>query len=147
MVGQVEGEVSEVKIVTTNQSTGEATLENRNGEFTIRLLKPEESKKDEPFITPQESLRDGVLWEPVISENRKAVALSMSHPFYNRVYLPSKQKDVVIQSFDYLIWALALGEMNTMNDKVKHFYEQLRIDVGRILRHLSETLPEAGDDD
>jgi hypothetical protein len=147
MVGQVEGEVSEVKIVTTNQSTGEATLENRNGEFTIRLLKPEESKKDEPFITPQESLRDGVLWEPVISENRKAVALSMSHPFYNRVYLPSKQKDVVIQSFDYLIWALALGEMNTMNDKVKHFYEQLRIDVGRILRHLSETLPEAGDDE
>jgi hypothetical protein len=147
MVGQVEEDVSEVKIVTTNQSTGEATLENRNGEFTIRLLKPEESKKDEPFITPQESLRDGVLWEPVISENRKAVALSMSHPFYNRVYLPSKQKDVVIQSFDYLIWALALGEMNTMNDKVKHFYEQLRIDVGRILRHLSETLPEAGDDD
>ena len=53
----------------------------------------------------------------------------------------------MIQSFDYLIWALALGEMNTMNDKVKHFYEQLRIDVGRILRHLSETLPEAGDDE
>ena len=141
-ISQVEGEVSEVKILESNQETGTAKLENKNGQFTIRLLTPEEVISDQPYVTQQSSLRDGVLWEPVISEGRKAVAISLSHPFYNRVYLPTTQKDVVIQSFDYLIWTLAMAEMNTMNDKVKHFYEQMRIDVGRVLRTLSETLPE-----
>jgi len=142
-LAQVEGEVSEVKLLESNQGTATAKLENKNGQFTVRLLSPSEVKDEQPFVTQQESLRDGVLWEPVISEGRKAVAISVSHPFYNRVYLPTKQKDVVIQSFDYLIWTLAMAEMNTMNDKVKHFYEQMRIDVGRVLRTLSDSLPEA----
>jgi hypothetical protein len=71
------------------------------------------------------------------------VAINSSHPFYDRVYLPSKQTEVVIQSFDRLIWAIALGEMSTTNERVKDFYEQLRIDVSRYLRKLSETLPES----
>jgi hypothetical protein len=142
----VEEDATSLKIVTQNPETGEATIENRNGVATIRLLKPEEANREQPYIVPEESLRDGVFWEPVINESRKAVAISTSHPFYNRIYLPAKQKEVVIQSFDYLLWALAMGEMNTMNDKVRSFYEQLRIDVSRQLRLLSESLPEAEDE-
>jgi hypothetical protein len=146
-IGSVESDLSEVKIISTDQDTGEAQVENKNGTATIRLLKPDESQPDKPYIVPLDSLRDGVFWEPVINENRRAVAISTSHPFYNRVYLPSKQKDVVIQSFDFLLWAIAMGEMNTINEKVKDFYQDLRINVSRQLRILSDDLPEADNDD
>jgi len=142
-VGNVEKDLGEIKIVSTDDAKNVATIENRFGTSTVRLLKPTEGHKDEPFITTAETLIDGVFWEPVIHESRRAVAINASHPFYDRVYLPSKQTEVVIQSFDRLIWALALGEMSTTNERVKDFYEQLRIDVSRYLRKLSETLPES----
>jgi hypothetical protein len=145
-IGLVESDLSEVKIVSTDESTFEAQVQNKNGIATIRLLKPDETQADKPYIVPQDSLRDGVFWEPVINDNKRAVAISTSHPFYNRVYLPSKQKDVVIQSFDFLLWAIAMGEMNTINEKVKDFYQDLRINVSRQLRILSDDLPEADDD-
>jgi len=142
-VGSLEKDLGEVKVVSVDDLKSTATIENRFGTSTVRLLKPTEGHKDEPFITTAESLIDGVFWEPVIHENRRAVAINSSHPFYDRVYLPSKQTEVVIQSFDRLIWAIALGEMSTTNERVKDFYEQLRIDVSRYLRKLSETLPES----
>lgn len=142
-VGNVEKELGDVKVVSVDNAKNMATIENRFGTSTIRLLTPTEEHKDEPFITTAGSLVDGVFWEPVIHEKRRAVAINTGHPFYDRVYLPSKQTEVVIQSFDRLIWALALGEMSTTNERVKDFYEQLRIDVSRYLRKLSETLPES----
>jgi hypothetical protein len=142
-VGSLEKDLGEVKVVSVDDLKSTATIENRFGTSTVRLLKPAEGHKDEPFITTAETLVDGVFWEPVIHENRRAVAINSSHPFYDRVYLPSKQTEVVIQSFDRLIWALALGEMSTTNERVKDFYEQQRIDVSRYLRKLSETLPES----
>jgi len=142
-VGNLEKDLGDVKIVSTDVQKNTATIENRFGTSTVRLLKPTEQHKDEPFITTSDNLLDGVFWEPVIHENRRAVAINSTHPFYDRVYLPSKQTEVVIQSFDRLIWALALGEMSTTNERVKDFYEQLRIDVSRYLRKLSDTLPES----
>ena len=142
-VGNLEKDLGDVKVVGIDDSKSTATIKNRFGTSTVRLLKPAEGHKDEPYITTAESLVDGVFWEPVIHESRRAVAINSSHPFYDRVYLPSKQTELVIQSFDRLIWALALGEMSTTNERVKDFYEQLRIDVSRYLRKLSETLPES----
>jgi len=147
IMGQYEDEISENKIVAKDAVTGLATIQNVNGNSVIRLLSPSEQKPDEPYVVALESLRDFVLWEPTINDSKRAVALNTSHPFYQKVYLPTKQTDIVIQSFDYLIWALAIGEMNTINDRVKTFYEDLRISVSRALRTLSERLPDVDFDD
>ena len=147
IMGQYEDEVSENRILGKDASLGIATIENANGTAPIRLLKPEESKEDQPYVVPLESLLEGLLWEPIINQDNRGVALNTSHPFYQKVYLPMKQSDIVIQSFDYLIWALAIGEMNTINEKVRTFYEDLRRSVSRSLRILSEKLPEVELDD
>ena len=78
----------------------------------------------------------------IINDNKRAVGLNSSHEFYEKIYLPAKQTDIVIQSFDYLLWALSMGELDTVNDKVRDFYEDMRISVSKTLRRLSERLPE-----
>jgi hypothetical protein len=35
-----------------------------------------------------------------------------------------------------------MGELDTVNDKVRDFYEDMRISVSKTLRRLSERLPE-----
>jgi hypothetical protein len=142
IMGQYEDEVSDNKIIDKDPVLGIATIQNANGTAPIRLLKPEEAREDQPYIVSMESLLEGILWEPMINNDSRAVALNTSHPFYQKVYLPLKQTDIVIQSFDYLIWAMAIGEMNTINEKVKVFYEDLRRSVSRSLRTLSERLPD-----
>jgi len=142
VVGQYEGEISNNKIIGTDSIKGTATIENSHGTSLIKLLKPEESKPNYPYIVPMPNMGDGVFWEPIINDNKRAVGLNSSHEFYEKIYLPAKQTDIVIQSFDYLLWALSLGELDTVNDKVRDFYEDMRISVSRTLRRLSERLPE-----
>ena len=142
IVGQYENEITNNKITGTDVLKGVATIENSYGTSLIKLLKPEESKPNYPYIVPMANMGDGVFWQPIINDNKRAVGLNSSHEFYEKIYLPAKQTDIVIQSFDYLLWALSMGELDTVNDKVRDFYEDMRISVSKTLRRLSERLPE-----
>ena len=48
----------------------------------------------------------------------------------------------LIQGLDYLLWALAEAELSTYNDNTKEQYEEMRIQVSRILRNLVRELPD-----
>jgi hypothetical protein len=43
---------------------------------------------------------------------------------------------------DSLLWALAEAELSTYNDEVKEQYEDMRIQVSRILKRLVSDLPD-----
>ena len=43
---------------------------------------------------------------------------------------------------DSLLWALAEAELSTYNDEVKEQYEDMRIQVSRILKRLVADLPD-----
>lgn len=147
IMGQYDEDIVDNEIIELDQNKGLATLRTQNGTGQVRLLRPDEAKDDQPYVMTFETLLEGLLWEPVINKENRGVALNSAHPFYQKVYLPGKQTDITIQSFDYLIYALAMGEMNTINEKMKIFFEDLRRNVSKNLRLLSERLPEVDIDE
>lgn len=147
IMAQYEKDIVDNTIIGSDAAKGVATIRNPFGVSEVRLLKPDEARDDQPYVMTFPDMLEGLLWEPALNKENRGVALNTSHPFYQKVYLPLKQTDVNIQSFDYLIYALAMGEMNTINEKVKAFYEDLRRSASRSLRILSDRLPEVDIDE
>ena len=51
-------------------------------------------------------------------------------------------QNVMVTGMDALLWALAEAEHKTYNEDVKEVYEEIRINVSRILETLVKDLPD-----
>lgn len=133
-------EASKVDVI--NPSTGEVSIQNTQGTFTgkLKLLTPK--RTGEYSVVPVDDIEDGILWEPTLVDGNHAVAINQKHLYYSKVYAPNINNSTLIVGMDSLLWALAEAELSTYNNDTKEQYEEMRIQVSRILRKLVADLPD-----
>jgi hypothetical protein len=132
--------VPEIKSV--DEDKDEATVLNNKGEqekVSLRIVRNESPSVT--FIETAPTLQDGVLWVPSVINGSNGVTINTGHEFYLKSYLPHVGTSPVIQSLDYLLWALAQAEINN-TDGNSQMFEDFKIEVSRNLRRLVEKLPD-----
>ena len=65
-----------------------------------------------------------------------------SDKYYEKVYVPNRNKSVIIQGLDSLLWALSEAEMETINEQNQRYFIEMRFAVSKILRTLIDHLPD-----
>lgn len=131
------------KVKVTNPAGNEAEVENAHGKFKLKIAVRSADKPGEVFVKAVDSIQNGLLFEPAIIEQNRAVLINTSHPYYRKVYVPNFNRSVTMQGMDSLMWALAVGELSTMRgDKTQELFQDMRYEVSRILEKLVEGLPE-----
>lgn len=107
-----------------------------NARFRIAITQDEQ----QIFVVGRESLEDGVLWAPgyrVGEEGDQQVLVNTGHDWYRKAYLPNlKENPNVCEAIDFLLYALALAELNNTDEDLRDDFEQFRVEVSRNLRRL-----------
>lgn len=81
---------------TTVTKNDEVMLENQNGSFTHRITVLAKTKPGQVRVIPTGSLVNGQLWEPCIAEGKHAVQINQSHPYYQKIYYPVLEQNVMV---------------------------------------------------
>lgn len=123
-------------------NTGEAIVHNKHGATRLKLTITSAKRPGEVFVQPVEGITNGLLFQPALIEQHKAVQINTSHPYYHKVYVPNLNRSVTMQGLDSLMWALAVAELSTVQDSTAEMFRDMRYEVSRILEKLVETLPE-----
>lgn len=144
---QIKDKKSVLIAPTVTGETGSETVTTNEGETNpknLRLTKADNAQLGELVV--RESLDFNMLWTPVLSNQKIAVALSASHPFYRKAYLANEGNSAVVQAIDYLLWSLAQAEVNNaVLDR--EVFEQFKIEVSRNLSKLVDDLPDPTEKD
>ena len=123
-------------------NAGEVTVVNSHGKFKLKLPVGAATKPGEVFVQPVDEVSDGLLFEPAIIDQHKAVRINTDHPYYRKVYVPNLNTSVTVQGMDSLLWELCVAELSATTDKTAESFSDMRFEVSRILRKLVESLPE-----
>lgn len=134
--------VENSKVEVTNAVTGEIQISNSNGVFKHRITVHQTDRPDQSRVIPVESIDNGILWAPTIADGKHAVEINMGHPYYQKVYYPILEQNVLVTGLDSLLWAMAEAELSTFNEETKEQYEEMRFLVSKCLRKLVADLPE-----
>ncbi len=137
--------VEESKVTVTGQD--EVQVENQHGTFTHKITIRSAAKAGQYRVIPVNTLDDGQLWNPCIVDGKHAVELNQSHPYYQKIYYPILEQNVMVTGMDALLWALAEAELSTFNSETKEQYEDMRIHVSRCLKKLIADLPDPEPED
>jgi hypothetical protein len=141
-IGTKEAEIGGAEVNVNDPNTGSVTVINPRGKFTLKLPVGSANRPGEVFVQPSSGVSDGMLFEPCIIEQHKAVRINTEHEYYRKVYIPNLKNGVTIQGMDSLLWALAVAELSATTDKTEENFSDMRFEVSRILRKLVEGLPE-----
>lgn len=134
--------VENSKVEVTNEATGEVQITNQNGTFRHKISIHHSEKPGQYRVIPVESIDNGILWTPTIADGKHAVEINMSHPYYQKVYYPILQQNVLVTGLDSLLWALAEAELSTFNEETREQYEDMRFLVSKCLKKLVADLPD-----
>ncbi len=137
-----EAEVGGAEVNISNPNAGEVTVRNQHGLFKMKLKISSAARPGEAFVQPAEDVEDGLLFEPAIIGQHKAVRINTQHPYYHKVYVPNHSSSVTVQGMDSLLWALCVAELSATTDRTEEAFKDMRYEVTRILRKLVESLPE-----
>ncbi len=137
--------VEESKVTVTGKD--EVQVENQHGTFTHKITIRSAAKAGQYRVIPVNTLDDGQLWNPCIVDGKHAVELNQSHPYYQKIYYPILEQNVMVTGMDALLWALAEAELSTFNSETKEQYEDMRIHVSRCLKKLIADLPDPEPED
>lgn len=99
-----------------------------------------------------DTIVNGNLWEPVLKSVSEeghvpSVQINKNHDFYKKIYLNAESNGVSVQGMDLLLWAFAVAEMDSTDDKTVEMLEEIREDVSTNLRKLLKNLPMPEIDD
>lgn len=130
------------QVNVADPNTGEAFVHNRHGTTRLKLTITSAKRPGEVFVQPVEGITNGLLFQPALIEQHKAVQINTSHPYYHKVYIPNLNRSVTMQGLDSLMWALAVAELSTVQEGTAAMFQDMRYEVSRILEKLVETLPE-----
>jgi hypothetical protein len=143
-ISEKAGDIPAPTLTNVDRDKGNATIANSHGPVTIAYS---DSSDGQVFIESVDQLDEGVLYSPSYIGQNPGVLINKSHPYYEKVYLPSRTPGTTIQAIDSLLWALASAEFRTTQDSTKRMFEDIRYDVSKALRRLVEDLPEPDLDD
>lgn len=130
------------KVDLVDPATGEAVIQNRHGTVRLKLAISSAKRPGEVFVQPIESINNGLLFQPALIDQHRAVQINTSHPYYQKVYIPNINRSVTMQGLDSLMWALCVAELTTAQDDTAGLFNDMRWEISRILDKLVETLPE-----
>lgn len=131
-----------VKVAGVDTNKGEAEITNRHGTFKLKIPLATARRPGEVFVQPLEGINNGLLFQPALIDQNRAVQLNTSHPYYHKVYVPNLNRSVTLQGLDSLMWALCVAELTTVQDTTARLFQDMRYEVSRILEQLVESLPE-----
>lgn len=146
-IANKETQIGGPEITVNNAATGDVTVTNQQGTFSLKLPVTSATIPGQAHVEPADDIADGVLFEPALIETHKAVRINTQHPYYHKVYVPNHNDSVTVQGLDSLLWALCVAELSTTNDSYSDLFSDMRFEVSRILRKLVESLPEPADSD
>lgn len=130
------------KVRGTDATRGEAEIQNKHGTFRLKLPLSTAKRPGEVFVQPVDGINNGLLFQPALVDQNRAVQLNTSHPYYHKVYVPNLNRSVTLQGLDSLMWALCVAELTTVQDGTAGLFQDMRYEISRILEKLVETLPE-----
>ena len=131
----------------TNPAKNEVEVQNKNGVVKTHITIRASKGKDACRVVPVESLGYGELWGPTLVDGKHAVAINMSHPFYQKVYFPLLGRPTAVTGMDALLWSLAEAELATFSEESKMAFQDMKIEASRALEKLIADLPEPDVDD
>lgn len=129
-------------VTNVNRLSGTADVNNRYGTTRLKLTIAPSNRPGEVFVQPVDGINNGLLFQPAIIEQHRAVQVNTSHPFYSKVYLPNLNRTATMQGLDSLMWAIAVAELSTVQNETASSLEDMRYEISRILEKLVESLPE-----
>lgn len=135
-------EIPAASLTSIDKTSGKAVITNSHGPVSVVYVESEDARV---FVEAVDDLPSGLLYIPAYIGSNPGVRINRSHPYYEKVYLPSRTSGTTIQALDSLLWALASAEFRSTQDSAKRMFEDLRYDVSRALTHLVESLPEPED--
>ena len=89
-----------------------------------------------------QSLEDGVLWQPGVSNGEHQAHLNIEHEWYRKCYYPSLTESKTTDAIHYLLYSLAVAELNNTDLFLNDSFEQFRVEVSRNLKKLVKHLPD-----
>lgn len=129
------------KVVTMSNNTGkEVPLTDNKGGPLLSISVREVQQG--AHVVEEDTLDDGVLWRPGVSKGESRVELNRSHDWYRKSYVPSLKESSDTEAVEYLLYALAVAELNNTNLLNDEWYDQFRVEVSRNLRKLVKHLPD-----
>lgn len=131
-------------VTVTDAAKNEVQIKNKLGEVRLKLKVSTAPQGGQVFVQAVDSIDDGLLWEPAITNGQHSVRINTGHPYYHKIYVPNHMSGVTMQGMDALLWALVEAEFGTVSEKTKNHMQELRFEVSRLLRKLVEDLPEPG---
>ena len=155
-IGEKDGRIDKAKIEKVDQESGTAEITNPRGTSKMKLNISSSSSNYGIYIEPVNEIKYGVLWDPQLVKDisgnfTQAVQINTGHEFYEKVYIPNitsnDASNVNIQGLDALLWALGIAELKSYSDDTKRFFEDLKIEVARILNTLVEDFPGMKDEE
>jgi len=141
----IDGKAAQVQganVTVTNAEQNEVEITNPQGTFKHKLTINRSSKPGQCYVIPVETLRDAILWEPAIVDNKHAVYINQGHDYYQKVYHPVLSQGVLVTGMDALLWALAEAELTAFSNETREQFEDFRVIVSRIIRKLVSSLPD-----
>lgn len=130
------------QVNVADPKAGEALIENKFGKMRLKLTIASAKRPGEVFVQPVEGINNGLLFQPAIIDQHRAVQINTSHPYYHKVYVPNLNRSVTIQGLDSLMWALAVAELSTLQESTVTMLKDMRYEISRILEKLVDGLPE-----
>ena len=130
------------QVNVSDPNNGEAIVQNKHGKTRLKLTITSAKRPGEVFVQPVDGITNGLLFQPALIDQHRAVQINTSHPYYHKVYVPNLNRSVTLQGMDSLMWALAVAELSTVQDSTATMFQDMRYEVSRILEKLVETLPE-----
>lgn len=137
-----EADAGGATVRIADPNTGEVLVENPQGKFKLKIAIGSAKRPGEVFIQPVDSIPNGLLFEPALIDQHRAVRVNTSHPYYHKVYVPNLARSVTLQGMDSLLWALCVAELTTTREATHQLFGDMRYEVSRILEKLVDTLPE-----
>lgn len=134
--------VEAAKVTVADEKAGKVRIENQNGTFTSILTIKEADRPGECRVDAADTLEGGCLWEPALIDQKHAVRINKSHPYYQKIYYPALSQSTLVMGMDALLWALAEQELATYSNETQELFEDLRYNISRTLKKLVKDLPD-----
>ena len=130
-----------------NVSDQSAVIKNKRGAGIV-IHHPVLNNVDPENIHVEavDTITNGNLWEPVLKSvgedgHVPSVQINKHHDFYRKIYLNAEANGISVQGMDLLLWAFAVAEMDSIDEKTDAILDEIRDDVSSNLKKLLKNLP------
>jgi len=137
-------------VLSANEQSQTAELENSRGRITIKVPVSAAPRTKDVVIRTVDDILDGQLWHARIEKDddgkrQIVVLLNQHHDFYTKIYRAASTGTAT--GIDLLIWSLVNAEYNNATDELTRVFDDLRDEISMNLKKLLHDFDIADLDD